>query len=113
MRDVRIFQQRLLLVIRLDSFQFQTNSKFFWSYLAVFIQNIEFIDPLSKKDRRSNFSIRGGASAIAKTYASTSDGEVYAKAYAKGTGDYSSSAVNTKVKLVNYSSSKGYVQVTV
>ena len=75
----------------------------------MFIQDIEFIDPLSQKDRRSNFSIRGGASAIAKTYTSTNDGEVYAKAYAKGTGNYSSSAVNTKVKLVNYTSSKGYV----
>ena len=66
----------------------------------MFINDIEFIDSLSRKDRRSNFSVKGGASAVAKSYANTNYGKVYAKAYAKGTGDYSTSAVNTKAYLI-------------
>ena len=66
----------------------------------MFIQDIEFIDPLSQKDLQSNSAITGGASAVAMTEVDTDDGDViYAAAGAKATGDYSKAIVGTKVKL--------------
>ena len=66
----------------------------------MFIQDIEFIDPLSQKDLQSNSAIKGGASAVAMTEANADDGDViYAVAGAKATGDYSKAVVGTKAKL--------------
>ena len=66
----------------------------------MFIQDIEFIDPLSQKDLTSDLTVKGGASAATIAKADTDGGDVvYAVAGAKATGDYSKAIVGTKVKL--------------
>lgn len=65
----------------------------------MFIQDIEFIDPLSQKDIESNSAIRGGASAYVSTEAIADDGKVYASAYAKAKGKKNSSVAKTRIKL--------------
>ena len=77
----------------------------------MFIHDLEFIDPLSQKDRNSNSAIKGGASAFASASSSTSDGEVFAIASAEATGDYSSSVTSTGARLIskkNYGD-RGYI----
>ena len=78
----------------------------------MFIHDLEFFDPLSQKDRKSDFAIRGGASAFATTYTSTSDGEVSAIASADATGDYSSSVTTTGAKLISRKSKRGKGYIT-
>lgn len=66
----------------------------------MFIQDIEFIDPLSQKDLNSDLAVTGGASAVATTKADTDDGDViYAGAKAEATGDYSKAITKTRAKL--------------
>lgn len=77
----------------------------------MFIQDIEFIDPLSQKDLTSDLTVKGGASAVAIVEADTDGGNVvYAVAGAKATGDYSTAIAGTKAKLGKRStkSKKGY-----
>ena len=74
----------------------------------MFIQDIEFIDPLSQKDITTDLTVTGGASAVAMTEANADDGDViYAVAGAKATGDYSKAIVKTKAKLKK-KGKKGY-----
>ena len=77
----------------------------------MFIHDLEFIDPLSQKDRNSNFAIKGGASAFASASSSTSDGEVFAIASAEATGDYTSSVTTTGAKLISQNNyrDRGYI----
>ena len=65
----------------------------------MFINDIEFIDPLSQKDLKSDLTITGGASAVAKTYTSADESGVSAKGYAKAKGKKSSSIAKTNVKF--------------
>ena len=66
----------------------------------MFIQDIEFIDPLSQKDLTSDLTITGGASAATVTEADADDGDViYAGAKAQATGNYSKAITKTRAKL--------------
>ena len=78
----------------------------------MFIHDLEFIDPLSQKDRKSNFAIRGGASAFASASTSTSDGEVFAIASAEATGDYTSSVTSTGARLISQNNYRGRGYIT-
>ena len=78
----------------------------------MFINNIEFIDPLSQKDLKSDLTVRGGVSAVAKTYTSADNDEVFGTAYAEAKGKKSRSITKTNVKLKVKKSKLGKVYIT-
>ncbi len=67
----------------------------------MFIHDLEFINSFKEEERKSDFAIRGGASASATTSTSATDGAVYASASAVGSGDYSQAIATTGVNLIN------------
>lgn len=66
----------------------------------MFINDLEFINPLSQRDLKNNSAIRGGASAYASAETDINDGAVYSMASATATGDYSRSTSKTSAKLI-------------
>ena len=73
----------------------------------MFIKDIEFIDPLSKKDLKEDMTITGGASAYAATDIDADDSGIVATASAKATGKYSKAIVKTKVKFKKKGKKRG------
>lgn len=72
------------------------------------IHDLEFINSFKEEDRKSDFAIRGGASASTTVSTSATDGAVYASASAVGAGDYSQAIATTRATLVNNQSYPGF-----
>lgn len=78
----------------------------------MFINDIEFIDPLSQKDLKSDLTVRGGASAVVETHTSADNSDVSATAYAKAKGKKSGSIAKTNVKFKVKKGKNGKVYIS-